>query len=64
LVKDFHELLDRGLGVVEFFAALGEGVTLGGKVVVLLESFLVYVLVFFESFRDLLEACLDLEQRQ
>jgi hypothetical protein len=60
LVKYFHEFLDRGLRVVKFLAAFGERVTLSGKAVVLLKSFLVYMLIFFEGFRDLLEACLDL----
>lgn len=60
LIKNFHEFLDGGLGIVQFLAAFCKGVTLRGEAVVLFESFLVDVLILFEGFRDLLEACLNL----
>lgn len=52
LVQHGDEVLDRGLRRVELGAAFGEGVALGGEVVVLLEGFLVHVTVFLERFVD------------
>jgi hypothetical protein len=56
LVKMRDELLDGGLGGVEFLAALEELVFLICEAVILLKGFLVDVLIFLERLVDSLDA--------
>jgi hypothetical protein len=55
LVQDVDKFLDGALGGFELLATLGEGVTLLGKVVVLLEGLLINVLVFLQCLVDFLK---------
>ena len=61
LIQDFNKLRNRRLGVVKFLSSLGEGVSLGSKVVVLFEGFLVNSHILLESFVNFLESGLDLQ---
>lgn len=60
LIKDLNKLLNGCLGVIEFLPTLGERVTLGGEVVVLLKGLLIDVFVLLESLGNLAKTGLDL----